>query len=213
MKFLSYLTAASCSHLNPCYPGRCVGSSTINMTDTSTTTVSTVITTTDSSMNGYNRTEPDNCHCSDGFGGETCLLSNFTPMIEQSNATFTSRKATTQELIFEYKIDATDKTGIDITWTNNPQFNLLQCNIIATFDADKLFGYMPNIPDYIRNTSYGIVNAHFEIKHTKSYQDGSTYVANINNLTCIEPTYDNPVEDLKCFKETKNDFILSSGDV
>lgn len=42
---------------------------------------------------------------------------------------------------------------------------------------------------------------------------GSTYVANSNNLTCIEPTHDNPVEDLKCFKETKNDFSLSSGDV
>ncbi|XP_076094995.1 uncharacterized protein LOC143065351 isoform X2 [Mytilus galloprovincialis] len=204
---------ASCSHLDPCYPGRCVGSSINNMTDT--TTVPTVITTTDGSMNRTNRTEPDNCHCYDGFGGETCLLfsANFTSMIEQSNATFTSRKATTQELIFEYKIDATDKTGIDITWTNNPQFNLLQCNIIATFDADELFGYMPNIPDYIRNTSYGIVNAHFEIKHTKIYLNGSTYVANSNNLTCIEPTHDNPVEDLKCFKETKNDFSLSSGDV
>lgn len=45
------------------------------------------------------------------------------------------------------------------------------------------------------------------------YISGSTYVANSNNLTCIEPTNDNPVEDLKCFKETKNDFSLSSGDV
>ncbi|XP_076094997.1 uncharacterized protein LOC143065352 isoform X2 [Mytilus galloprovincialis] len=93
---------ASCSHLYPCYPGRCVGSSTTNMTDPSMTTVPSIITNTDSSMNGTNITEPDNCHCSDGFGGETCLLfsANFTPMIEQSNATFTSRKATTQELIF-----------------------------------------------------------------------------------------------------------------
>ncbi|CAG2185455.1 unnamed protein product [Mytilus edulis] len=153
--------AKSCSHLEPCYPGRCTGSR--NTKTSMTTTVPTVNTTVHSFMNDTNRTEPN-------------VSAKFTPVIEQGNATFTRRKATTKELISEYKIDATDKTEIDITWTNRPQFNLLQCNIIATFDADELFGYMPNIPDYIGNTSYGIVNAHFEIKHTKISLDGMLHV-------------------------------------
>ena len=59
------ITAASCSHLNPCYPGICQGHSNIS----ETTTVSSVY---DDDVNGTNSSQ---CMCLSGFDGPTCLLS------------------------------------------------------------------------------------------------------------------------------------------
>ena len=58
------ITAASCSHLDPCYPGICQGHSNIS----ETTTVS-------SANDDVSGTNSSQCMCLSGFDGPTCLLS------------------------------------------------------------------------------------------------------------------------------------------
>ena len=101
------------------------------------------------------------------------------PVIEQSNVTFTKKQNSDGSVISENKADATDKTEVDVTWTNENGFNIIECFLHTTFDPEYTFGLMPRLPDYIRNTSYGIVNGQFEIIHTKINLKGKTLRYNL----------------------------------
>ena len=83
---------ASCSHLDPCYPGICQGHSNIS----ETTTVS-------SANDDVNGTNSSQCMCLSGFDGPTCLLisDDHGPVIEQSNVTFTKKQNSDGSVISE----------------------------------------------------------------------------------------------------------------
>jgi hypothetical protein len=101
------------------------------------------------------------------------------PVIEQSIVTFTKQQNSDSSFISENKADATDKTEVDVTWTNENGFNIIECFLHTTFDPAYTFGLMPRLPDYIRNTSYGIVNGQFEIIHSKINLNGKTLRYNL----------------------------------
>ncbi|CAG2213724.1 unnamed protein product [Mytilus edulis] len=176
---------AVCSHLHPCYPGRC-GDDLCMCSD------------------GFNGTTCLNL-LSDGF----------KPLIEKGNATFAKYRYTEKKFLYEFMTDATNMSGVDLIWTNSDEFNIMNFDIDASVYLNNTFHHIPPVPTrYIRNMEFGIVNAIVLVVHYKLGKNGE-YEVNRESFTCPQPSDLNPIADevLECrMNNGTNVFQVDSGD-
>ncbi|XP_076087536.1 uncharacterized protein LOC143057950 [Mytilus galloprovincialis] len=128
---------SACSHLRPCYPGKCYGNTCV-------------------CSDGFG-----------GNGCLTLQSSDFLPTIEKINATFTYHQVTKNIDQYSYKSDATHMTTPDITWTNQGKFNRLEFYLKASIDDTYVFSRYPSRPNYISTVKFGIVSATASVIHMK----------------------------------------------
>ncbi|XP_063419667.1 uncharacterized protein LOC134704814 [Mytilus trossulus] len=133
---------AVCSHLHPCYPGRC-GDNLCMCSD------------------GFNGTTCLNLHSDD-----------FKPLIEKGNATFAKYSFTEKKFLYEFMTDATNMSAVDLIWTNSDEFNIMNFDIDASVYFNNTFHHIPPVPGYIRNMKFGIVNAIVLVVHYKLGKNG-----------------------------------------
>ncbi|XP_071145207.1 uncharacterized protein, partial [Mytilus edulis] len=173
---------SACSHLKPCYPGKCHGSTCV-------------------CTNGFN-----------GGSCLTLQSKTFLPTIEKINATFTYHSETLRRDEYSYKCDATHMKTADITWTNQGKFNQLQFYLKASLDDTYVFSRNPRpVPSYISNVTFGIVSATASVIHMKVKNEGY-YKAKTDNLSCSKPSPTNPITDLSCNLNTSYIIQFDSGD-
>ncbi|XP_071158495.1 uncharacterized protein [Mytilus edulis] len=176
---------ATCSHLSPCYPGRCYGN--------------------------------NQCLCSEGFAGSTCKTlkaEDFKPLIEKGNATIAKYSYTKNTFEYQFMADSTNRSDVDLIWTNSDEFNVMNFDIDASIDVKYNFEHIPPVPRYIRNMKFGIVDANVLVIHYKLGQSGE-YEVNNERFTCPQPRDLDPIADkvLECRLDNgTNVFQVDSGD-
>ncbi|VDI20026.1 Hypothetical predicted protein, partial [Mytilus galloprovincialis] len=152
---------SACSHLKPCYPGKCYGSTCV-------------------CSDGFN-----------GGSCLTLQSQTFLPAIEKVNATFTYHSETLKRDEYSYKCDATHMTKPDITWTNQGKFNVLEFYLKASLDDTYVFSRNPSRPSYISTVKFGIVSATASVIHMKlkngGYYEAKNYPLSCPNLSNKNP--------------------------
>ncbi|XP_063408823.1 uncharacterized protein LOC134692303 [Mytilus trossulus] len=173
---------SACSHLRPCYPGKCYGQTCV-------------------CSNGFN-----------GQSCLNLKGQQFLPTLEKINATFTYHQASINRDQYSYKSDATHMTEADITWTNQGKFNRLEFNLKASLDETYVFSRNPSpLPSYISEVQFGIVSATVSISHMKLKNKGY-YEAEKKELKCPNLSDSSPSTELSCFLNNSYIIQFDSGD-
>lgn len=91
----------------------------------------------------------------------------FKPLIEKGNATIAKYSYTKNTFEYQFMADATNRSEVDLIWTNSDEFNVMNFDIDASIDVKYNFEHIPTAPRYIRKMEIGIVDANVLVIHYK----------------------------------------------
>ncbi|XP_052094849.1 uncharacterized protein LOC127730466 isoform X2 [Mytilus californianus] len=156
---------------------------------------------------GHCKSDIDECICSNGFSGSTCLQFNemHSPSLQRSAATFSFVDLSTNIVKYTYQVNSTEH---NLTWANQEMFNSRIFVLEASFDGNLTFGSLPRYPNYLNKSEFGIVEGHIQFTHT--FQ---STVKNKTVLQCTDPSEESPIPELHCNIQLLNASQLSSGDI
>ncbi|CAC5362756.1 unnamed protein product [Mytilus coruscus] len=167
---------------------------------------------------------PNACECTAGHSGDICNgtaacshLFLVTLDVVMEATTVCAQKGSMEVLAKLYshrEKNATNRSEVDLVWTNSDEFNVMKFDIDASIDVRYNFDHIPPVPRYIRNMKFGIVDANVLVIHYKHGQSGE-YEVNREKFTCPQLSDLNPIANkvLECRMDNgTNVFQVDSGD-
>ncbi|XP_025113014.1 uncharacterized protein LOC112575392 isoform X2 [Pomacea canaliculata] len=181
-----------CSHLSPCYPGRCITPDGCDCTSGFTTTT----------------TRYENCLTIEDNRNTDIKI--YQMQVRMSNW---PRGTTSPNESYYIMADSTQKTEMDFWWSNQKDFNRLETSCSSQF-------FMPDLPlkpNYIGNTGFGVVSGRVEVWLSKRpvYPSQPRFSSLNNTFPCVQSASSTqPVSDLyQCNLYITNfDRLLEHGD-
>ncbi|XP_063420410.1 uncharacterized protein LOC134705618 [Mytilus trossulus] len=158
---------------------------------------------------GHCKSDIDECICTNSFSGSTCLQFDEThsPSLQRSAAKFTYLDLSTNTVKYTYQVNSTEH---NLTWSNQEMFNSMIFELEASFDGNVSFGSLPEYPNYLNKSEFGIVEGTIQFTHT--FQ---STVKNKTVLQCTDPSEESPIPALHCNIQLLNTYTVpvSSGDI
>lgn len=180
---------ACASYLEPCYPGWC---------------------------------DANNCKCFSDFGGSSCsevLSDRYRPIIDTCQTNFSLYDRAKSMYMYEYSADATGKDDIEIIWSNQNDYNIINMTFDVSLDWQTLEQTFPMQPDYISEYKIGVVSAMVDTTYSRLPLPGETarevVAEGAKTYSCPGLSQSNPVtnEELKCrLREESFQLAIRSGD-
>lgn len=86
-----------------------------------------------------------------------------SPSLQRSAATFSYVDLSTRIVKYTYQVNSTEQ---NLTWSNQEMFNSMIFVLEASLDGNLTFGTLPEYPNYLNKSEFGIVEGTVQFTHT-----------------------------------------------